>query len=97
MTFFIRIMPIRPGWPTGRPECPASFQAAPDWALVQGPFWQLSPEVWPRSWIRPLSEILRTRSGGVVGAPVAVLACAASPAVLVEVGYLSKPGGRTTG
>lgn len=61
-----------------------------EWALAQSPFIissrRLAGEV-----NQALSEVLRIRSREVLGLPLSVLAGAARPAVLVEVGYLTNP------
>ena len=61
-----------------------------EWALAQGPY-ILSSRRMAGEINQALSDALRIRSQGVVGLPLPVLAGAARPAVLVEVGYLTNP------
>jgi len=61
-----------------------------EWALAQGPYLissrRLAGEI-----SQAMSDVLRVKSREVMGAPLVVLAGAARPAVLVEVGYLTNP------
>lgn len=61
-----------------------------EWPLAQAPF-VLSSRRLAGEINQAITDVLRVKSQDVLGLPVAVLAGAARPAVLIEVGYLSNP------
>ena len=61
-----------------------------EWPLAQAPF-VLSSRRLAGEINQAITDVLRVKSQDVVGLPLAILAGAARPAVLVEVGYLSNP------
>lgn len=73
-----------------------SLQAGPEtdtpplWSLAQAPYAEPSQRL-ARELTQALSEVLRVKSRGPGGMPLAVLAGAARPAVLIELGCLTNP------
>lgn len=61
-----------------------------EWPLAQAPF-VLSSRRLAGEINQAIIDVLRIKSQEVVGLPLAILAGAARPAVLIEVGYLSNP------